>query len=123
VARRLAKSVTSIDRAGWESVVEAWEREEPDPDWTENTIVYVQSVLDVVDGSADMVQNIECHQSACRIKVLNSRPDALHALQTLLRNDGMRYMYRLIFEDGGRVSGTTVFVFGPEPDGGRPVGQ
>jgi hypothetical protein len=73
---------------------QAWQTEAPDPDWTENMLGYVSSLLASAELSESMVDRVECRETACRLVLGQMDLEPMTRLSSLANNDGLRWMQR-----------------------------
>src|SRR5829696_4909366 len=77
----------------WAEMHATWETEPKNPDWTENMVSYLTSVMYVVDAAPTMLEQVDCRQSICRVVLREEDFATMFRLSQVATTDEYRFGY------------------------------
>ena len=96
----------------FDELLDHWHDESPDREWSSNVTSFIYALLETNELQHEVIRNVDCRETLCRIQLEGSQMDTLIRLNTTLTNDDhYRYSQRFSEEEDG---GTLVEVISRE---------
>jgi hypothetical protein len=93
----------------FEDLMEHWLDEAPDPEWSNNVTSFIYALLEPKELEHEVIRNVDCRTTLCRVQLDGRQMDALLRLNTsLTTDDHYPYNQQFLEEEGGL--GVDVFI-------------
>jgi hypothetical protein len=79
----------------WDEALSRWTKEARDPAWTENMKSYLASVSFSVDAGPELVADVDCRQTTCRITAQLGQLQSVDRGTRLLVSDGFTFFSKM----------------------------